>query len=121
VSLTPDGTKVAFSLTSLSCDFTIDCGVRATTSVTAADGSGSTTRRGSTAAGRAGSPTTACSSNGGFLYQNQVWDVGSAAEPFDWFDDQDVYGQGSSTDLGDGDVSRNGARYVAVRGYGDRT
>lgn len=121
VALSPDGTKVAFSLTSLSCDLTIDCGARATTGVSAADGSRVYETPGLYGGWSSWVGNDRILFHGGYLYQNQIWDVGSPAEPFDWFEDHDVYGQGSSTDLGDGAVSRNGARYIAVRGYDDTT
>jgi hypothetical protein len=117
VALSPDGAKVAFTLTSLSCDLTIDCGARATTGVAAADGSRVLDTPGLYGGWASWVTNDRVLFHGGYLYQNQVWDLGSGAEPANWFDDQDVYGQGNSTDLGDGEVSRNGARYIAVRGY----
>jgi hypothetical protein len=117
VSLSPDGTKLAFSLTSLSCDLTIDCGARATTTVTAADGSRVYETPGLYGGWASWVTNDRVLFHGGYLYQNQIWDVGSPGEPFDWFEDQDTYGDLDSTDLGDGEVSRNGARYIAVRGY----
>jgi hypothetical protein len=120
VSLSPDGTKVAYSLTSVGCDITVGCGARATTTVAAADGS----RLYDTPGLYGGWPSWVTNDrvlfHGGYLSQNLVWDLG-APEAFNWFDDNDVYGDGNSTDLGDGAVSRNGARYIAVRGYDDTT
>jgi hypothetical protein len=117
ISLSPDGSKVAYSLVSLTCNFTVDCGARATTTVAASDGSRMYDTPGLYGAFSSWVTNDRVLFHGGYLYQNQVWDVGSSAEPFNWFDDSDVYGDGNSTDMSDGAVSRSGARYIAVRGY----
>jgi hypothetical protein len=46
-----------------------------------------------------------------------VHDVGAAGDVH-WFDDYDIVGQADATDLGDGELNRQGTRLALVRGYG---
>lgn len=119
IALSPDGTKVAYGMTSHSCDLTIDCGVRATIGVASADGSKAYDTPGLFGAYPSWITNDRLLFHGGYLYQNQVWNLGSADKPWNWFDDQDQAGAGTSTDLEDGEVSADGRRFIERRGYGD--
>ena len=44
-------------------------------------------------------------------------DLGDPAETH-WFDDYDVYGQADATDLGDGELNRQGSTLALIRSYG---
>jgi hypothetical protein len=120
VALSPDAKRIAYMLTSQSCDLTIDCGVRGTIGIVASNGKGGVTQPG-TYGGT--DPSWITNSrllfHGGYLSQNRVFDLGSD-ESWNWFDDSDIHVDAdsvASTDLGDGSVSADGRYYAAVRGY----
>jgi hypothetical protein len=54
---------------------------------------------------------------GGYAGQVNLHDLGDPVETH-WFDDYDVYGQADATDLGDGELNRQGSRLAAIRSYG---
>ena len=119
LAISPDGSKIAYTLVGFECPVAADCGTRPVTAFTAADGL--------TPAGQWGSlhrrnPSFVDDSRslvfGGYLGQVNVHDLGDPVETH-WFDDQDVYGQADATDLGDGELNRQGTRLAAIRGYGD--
>lgn len=121
LAISPDAKRIAYMLTSLSCDPTIDCGARGTIGIVA-------TRTGShpptvTQPGTYGGTdpdwvtNTRLMFHGGYLSQNRVFDLGGG-ESWNWFDDHEIHtGPVESTDLGDGSVSADGRYYAAVRGY----
>jgi hypothetical protein len=118
LAISPDAKRIAYMLTSQSCDLTIDCGVRATIGIVATNGKGAVTQPGTYGGG---DPSWITNSrllfHGGYLSQNRVFDLGSD-ESWNWFDDSDIHtGPVESTDLGDGSVSADGRYYAAVRGY----
>jgi hypothetical protein len=118
LALSPDGKRIAYSLTSVYCDNTVDCGVRGSIGIVAASGKGAVTQPGEYGGTN---PHWVTNSrlmwNGGFLSQNRVFDLGSD-ESWNWFDDKDIHtGPAESTDLGDGSVSGDGRWYAAIRGY----
>ncbi len=119
LAISPDGSKIAYTLVGLECPVAADCGARPVTAFTAADSLtpagqwGSLHRRNPSFVGNSRSLVF-----GGYLGQVNVHDLGDPVETH-WFDDQDVYGQAAATDLGDGELNRQGTRLAAIRGYGD--
>ncbi len=116
VAISPDGSRIAWSTTSYTCPIGTECGARTVTGVTSAD--------------RLTPPTTTSyfadptwvsgrrlMVHGGYLSQMMLQDLGGGAKH--WFDDKD-YAE-SSTDLGDGWLSRDGRFLVATRGYAEGT
>ena len=119
LAISPDGSKIAYTLVGFECPVAADCGARPVTAFTAADSLtpagqwGSLHRRNPSFVGNSRSLVF-----GGYLGQVNVHDLGDPVETH-WFDDQDVYGQAAATDLGDGELNRQGTRLAAIRGYGD--
>lgn len=120
VAVSPDGRTVAFSYYQGNCPPGADCGVRYVTLTGPSD--------------RAGSPRDKTFRNspsfvandkllvfGGFKRQVNVDTPGGYDDDVHWFDDADMFGVENSTDLGDGELSRQGDRFVAVRSYGAKT
>jgi hypothetical protein len=122
VAISPDAKRIAYMLTSLSCDLTIDCGARGTIGIVAANGKSTVTQPGTYGGTDPDWVTnTRLMFHGGYLSQNRVFDLGTA-ESWNWFDDHEIHtGPVESTDLGDGSVSADGRFYAAVRGYDDTT
>ncbi|MDQ3936873.1 MAG: DPP IV N-terminal domain-containing protein, partial [Actinomycetota bacterium] len=119
VAVSPDGGKVAYTYTHSNCPPGASCGTRSVTMyshsdrATPADEFGKLYRR---------NPSWVTNSRilvfGGYQQQVNIDDVGG---PWDsdvhWFDDEDLFDP--STDLGDGELSRQGDRLAILRGYGD--
>ncbi len=120
LGLSPDGRRIAYVLTSNSCDLTIDCGIRGTVGIVASDGKGTVAQPGEYGGSDPHWVTnTRLMYHGGFLSQNRVFDLG-AAESWNWFDDIDLWPDpGESTDLSDGSVSADGRFYAAIRNDGE--
>jgi hypothetical protein len=118
VALSPDGKRIAYVMTSLSCDLTIDCGARATVGVVASTGKGVVTKAGTFGGSEPHWVTnTRLMLHGGYGSQNRVFDLG-APDSWNWFDDHDIHtGDLESTDLSDGTLSRDGRWFAAIRGY----
>lgn len=116
VAISPDGSKIAYTMTSYTCPIGVSCGARAVTGVTPATGFA-----GPTMTSYEQEPSWVSGSrlmvHGGYLSQVKLQDP--TGESQHWFDDQDVFAE--STDLGDASLSRDGTRLVAIRGYGDTT
>ena len=116
VAISPDGTRIAWSTALSSCPVGASCGTRQVTGVT-----GATQLTTPVATSTFGDPSwvtnTRLMVHGGFLSQMMLQDVGGSAQH--WFDDQDY--AASSTDLGDGSLSRDGRFLVAVRGFDTST
>ena len=118
LSVSPDGSKVAFSYYQYGCPVGASCGARtvllysSTSAATPVSQYGKHYRR-----------NASWVSNDRILafggYQSQV-NVGSPGPGDDddqhWFDDEDIHQP--PTDLGDGELSRQGDRLVALRNYG---
>jgi Tol biopolymer transport system component len=119
LALSPDGRRIAYMRTSLSCDLTIDCGARASVGIIDADGKGPATAPGTYGGNN---PHWITSSrlifDNGYLSQTRVFDLGSD-EAWNWFDDSDIHGDVESTDLADASVSGDGRYFAAIRGYAD--
>ncbi|HZB74734.1 MAG TPA: hypothetical protein VE526_00825 [Solirubrobacteraceae bacterium] len=121
LAISPDGSRIAYTLVGFSCPVGADCGARPVTAYTAADALTPASRWGAV---HRRNPSFVTDSRalvfGGYLGQVNTHDLGDAAEVH-WFDDQDIYGQADATDLGDGELNRQGSRLAAVRGYGADT
>ncbi|MDW5593349.1 hypothetical protein VSS74_03310 [Conexibacter stalactiti] len=120
VALAPDGARIAWTVVSNSCPVGVSCGIRSATAVTSADGTASPDREAIT---HLRQPSWATSTRllqfGGYGSHVNVVDLGGGG-PVHWFDDQDTV-SGAGTDLGDGELSPDGRRFAAVRGYAEST
>ena len=118
VAISPDGSKIAYTLVNASCPVGASCGARAAT--------GYASSTGQTLPGNLylSDPSWAGNSRtlvfGGFLHQVNTHDL-VAAEDVHWFDDMDIVGQPDATDLGDGELSVQGDKLALVRGYSSDT
>ena len=120
VAVSPDGSKVAYTYTHANCPPGVSCGVRYVTLYSHAD-------RATPEAefGKIFRRTPSWVSNdrilafNGFGHQVNLDSPGGYDDDVDWFDDSDMFDP--STDLGDGELSRQGDRLAMVRGYGSST
>jgi Tol biopolymer transport system component len=120
VAVSPDGSKVAYTYTHANCPPGVSCGVRYVTLYSHAD-------RATPEAefGKIFRRTPSWVSNdrilafNGFGHQVNLDSPGGYDDDVDWFDDSDMFDP--STDLGDGELSRQGDRLALVRGYGQST
>ncbi|WP_354699004.1 hypothetical protein [Paraconexibacter sp. AEG42_29] len=120
VAISPDGSRIVYTLVTYTCPVAgPECAARPATAVTPADRL--------TPVGNAYTSQSSWVTNSrlltfaGFLHQVNTFDVGQQ-EDVHWFDDQELAGQGNSTDLSDGEANRQGTYVAAIRGYGnDRT
>jgi WD40-like Beta Propeller Repeat len=120
VAVSPDGSKVAYSYTHANCPPGVSCGVRYVTLYSHSDRAtppetfGKISRR---------DPSWVSNDRilafNGFLHQVNYDSPGGNHDDVHWFDDMDMFDP--STDLSDGELSRQGDRFVAVRGYGATT
>jgi hypothetical protein len=116
VAISPDGSRIAYTFVGYECPTGASCGARSATGYTTADhytaGGGTTYFR---------DPSWVTSSRtlqfGGYGSQVNIHDVGGAAKH--WFDDSDY--ADPSTDLSDGEATRQGNDLAIVRGYGSDT
>jgi hypothetical protein len=119
VAISPNGKLVSWTFVSYECPVGASCGARAATGYTTADRLTDPKKHGST---YFSDPSWIGNSrtlqSGGYGSQVNIHDLG-AGEPVHWFDDSD-YAE-NSTDLGDAELSPNGRRLAAVRGYGEST
>jgi hypothetical protein len=123
VAVSPDGTKVAYTYIQANCPVGVSCGARSVTMYSHADRAtdpeefGKLYRR---------NPSWVTNTRtlvfNGYQHQVNLDDFGGGRDSdVHWFDDEDVFGQESSTDLGDGELSPQGDRLAILRGYGDST
>jgi opacity protein-like surface antigen len=121
LAVSPDGSRIAYSLVGYECPVGADCMTRSVTAFTAADRL--------TPAAQYGvlhrrNPSFVSATRalvfGGYAGQVNVTDLGDDVETH-WFDDYDVFGQADATDLGDGELSRQGDRLALIRSYGEDT
>jgi hypothetical protein len=112
VALSPNGRVIAWSYVRYSCPIGADCLDRYATGYTSAT---RLTHAGRSTYFRAASfvTDTRTLQTGGYGSQVMLQDLGHDAEH--WFDDHDY--AFPSTDLSDGELSRNGAWLAEVRGY----
>jgi hypothetical protein len=118
VAISPDGTRIAYTMADYACPVGVDCGARTVTAYSAADhltapeASGTTYLR---------DPSWVTNTRtlqfGGYTHQVNVQDVDQPTDVH-WFDDHDVVGQANATDLGDGELNPQGTMLALVRGYG---
>jgi hypothetical protein len=119
VAISPDGKRIAYTFVGYECPVGASCGARSATSYTAADHYTLPVYNGST---YFRDPSWVTNSRtlqfGGFGSQVDIHDVG-AAVTHHWFDDSDY--ADPSTDLSDGEATRQGTDLAILRGYGDST
>jgi WD40-like Beta Propeller Repeat len=119
VAISPDGKRIAYTFTSYSCPPGASCGVRSATSYTAADHYTLPVFSGSSFFRDTSWVTNSRTLQfGGYGSQVNIHDVGAAVTKH-WFDDSDT--SDPSTDLGDGEATRQGTDFAVVRGYGSGT
>lgn len=118
VALSPDGKTIAYTMVNASCPVGASCGARAATGYITAGGTPLPGNLYLSNPSWVGNARTLVF--GGYLHQVNTHDLG-AAEDVHWFDDHEVVGQESSTDLGDGELSAQGDKLALVRGYGSDT
>jgi hypothetical protein len=123
VAISPDGTKIAYTFASYTCPVGASCGARSATGYTAADRvtppeqlSGNLYTRNPSWVSN-----TRTLSSAGYLHQVNTHDLGPGTTDVHWFDDQDLVGQGNSTDLDDAEINRQGDLLAVLRGYGADT
>ena len=119
LAISPDGSKLAYVFYTYNCPIGVPCNARQVLQYASADGS-------NPGYGRLflNNPSWVTGSRilafGGYLHQvNFDTADGGTDDDQHWFDDKDVFAQ--STDLGDGELSRQGDRLALVRGYGPET
>lgn len=122
VAISPDGSRIAYTMYGYACPVAAECGGRSVTGYTSA----STFTAAGDDATYLREPSWVTNSRtlqfNGFGSQVNFHDVGAPRQPDDdgsvhWFDDSDVVGMENSTDLADGELSSDGMRFAAVRGY----
>jgi hypothetical protein len=118
VAVSPDGSKVAYTFYDVSCPPGASCGARTVTTYSASDRA--------TPYGRLFERNPSWATNnrllvfGGYLSHVNYDDPDNGThDRVHWFDDQDT--DSPSTDLGDGELTRQGDRFAALRGYGSST
>ena len=123
VAITPDGSKLAYTYHQASCPPGVSCGTRYVMLYSHADRATPVSTFGKL---YRNSPSWVSNERvlafGGFLSQVNL-DVPGGGDDSDvhWFDDMDMFGTENSEDLGDGELSRQGNRFAAVRSYGEET
>jgi hypothetical protein len=119
LAVSPDGARIAYSLVGYECPPGADCMSRAVTAFTAADRLTPAAEYGTL---HRRNPSFVSTSRalvfGGYGSQVNVTDLGDDVETH-WFDDYDVVGQADATDLGDGEIDRQGNRLALIRSYGE--
>ncbi|MGB0119699.1 MAG: hypothetical protein WBP55_01950 [Solirubrobacterales bacterium] len=119
VAISPNGKLIAWSFVSYECPVGASCGARPVTGYTAADRLTDPDQHGSTFFTKPswiGNARTLQS--GGYGSQVNIHDLGGGY-PEHWFDDSDYASE--DTDLGDAELSPDGKRLAAIRGYGSGT
>jgi hypothetical protein len=115
VAISPDGSLIAYTFARYSCHVT--CGARRAMGYVRADGMPVP------APGLyGGDPSFVTNSRvltfAGFGRQVSLHDAGSSESDAHWFDDYEIPGVVTGTDLADGEVSRQGDKLALVRSYG---
>jgi len=119
VAISPNGNLITWSFVTYECPVGVSCGARSVTGYTAADRLTDPKKYGSTYftdPSWIGNNRTLQS--GGYGSQVNIHDLGGG-EPVHWFDDKDW--TADDTDLSDAELSPDGKRLAAVRGYGNGT
>lgn len=117
VAISPNGQSIVYTLVDVQCPVAGPaCGARPATAVTPADhlapvGNAYTSQS-------SWVTNTRLLTFAGYGHQVNTFDVGQQQDVH-WFDDQDLAGQGNSTDQSDGEVNRQGTYVATIRGYGD--
>ena len=121
VAVSPDGTRIAYTYHQANCPPGASCGVRYVTLYSHADRATPVDTFGKL---YRDSPSWVSNDRilafGGYLSQVDYDSPGGGTDDdVHWFDDHEMFDP--STDLGDGELSRQGDRFAALRGYGADT
>jgi hypothetical protein len=121
VAVSPDGSKVAYTYHQANCPPGVSCGVRYVMLYSHADRATPVDTFGKL---YRNSPSWVSNDRllafNGYLSQvNYDSPGGGSDDDVHWFDDYEMFDP--STDLGDGELSRQGDRFAAIRGYGSGT
>src|SRR5919106_3663104 len=121
VAVSPDGSKVAYTYYQANCPPGVSCGVRYVMLYSHADRATPVETFGKLYRNnRSWMSNNRLLAFGGFLRQvNYDSPGGGNDDDVHWFDDKDMFDP--STDLGDGELSRQGNRLATLRGYADST
>ena len=113
VAISPDGKKIAYSFVGYECPIGASCGTRYVTGIIPSDRFSAAPTYGSSYFHNPSWVTNSRILNsGGFGSHINIQDLNT--EPYNWVTDME-------TDLGDAEVTRQGDKLVAVRGYGSST
>jgi hypothetical protein len=113
VAISPDGKKVAYTFYGYECPVGASCGARTVTGIIPSDRFSATATYGSSYFHDPSWVTNSRILNsGGFGSHINIQDLNT--EPYNWVTDME-------TDLGDAEVTRQGDKLVAVRGYDSST
>jgi len=116
-AVAPDGRRIAYTYTKETCPIGASCFIRSVTGYTDSAELTPPQKYGSTFFDHPSWVTnTRTLVNGGYLSQMNLHDLGGAEASY-WFDDEQIYGPENSTDLGNAEVTRDGTKLAAVRGY----
>ncbi len=108
VAISPDGARVAYTFYGYECPVGASCGARTTTGVIPSDRFAATAETTSYFHDPSWVTSTRLFNSGGYGSHVNIQDLGT--EPYNWLTDQ-------QTDLGDAEVTRDGKKLAAVRGY----
>ena len=118
ISVSPDGSKVAFSYYQYGCPPGASCGARTVLLYSSSSAATPVSQHGKLYRRNASWVSNdRILAFGGYLSQVNLDSPGGGDDDDQhWFDDQDIHSP--STDLGDGELSRQGDRLVTLRNYG---
>ena len=131
VAISPDAKTIAYVFAGYSCPVGADCGGRVTMGYMPSSGSAAPEQY--AAPIYLSNPSWVSNSRtlafGGFGHQVNTHDLGAGTTDVHWFDDHELDydhdgvadGMGNSTDLGDGELNRQGDKIALIHGYGDST
>lgn len=119
VAISPNGKLITWAFATYECPIGVSCGARTVTGYTAADRLTDPKQYGSTYfTDPSWIGNTRTLQSGGYGSQVNIHELGGG-DPVHWFDDSD-YAE-NDTDLSDAELSPDGSRLAAVRGYGTGT
>ena len=131
VAISPDARTIAYAFASYSCPVGADCSGRTTMGYMPTAGGGSPSQYSGSIylSNPSWASNTRTLAFGGFGHQVNTHDLGPGTTDVHWFDDEELdydhdgtpEGPGNSTDIGDGELNRQGTRIAYVHGYGSNT